>query len=700
MRIGLVSREVAGVRGGGIGTYVVEAGVALRAAGHEVWLVTEAPARGEPGADVLTPGVAFDRVVLTAPRGERWLCAPEAMAFSHAAFDALEGAGVAFDYVEFPDFGAAGFVAIARRAHGGALRDALLGVALHAPTRECLWANDQEHVATPRERAVEALEDETIRRASHVWSPSTRLRELVCTRLGLATGRVPVIRYPMRFPDGVPPAPRPRASLAELRFAFFGRIETRKGVPALVEAFRRLPELRIDLFGRDTPTSPRGASLRAWLERDLPPNVAIHDPLPRERMLARLADTDVCILPSPWENWPNACLEAMGARRVVLGGRDGGMGEMIEVGRSGFVVDGRDPEDIVRVIRDELGANLARLDAIGEAARARALELSDGVRFAARLTEAIAARRAERRGASVAPRSVTIAVPWGGEPVELVRRTVDSARAEGPVVVVRGPRASTSGGDWPPGVREVVAERGDRAGLRAAALALVDSGWLVLVEPGDALTPGHAAAVAGADGELVAVEARLAARGGEATIANALPFSAELALTRDTFGGGPLAFDAAFLRARAIVPDPQLDRFVDWALAMDVLRVGGRLAVVPRLLARLDPDAPSRRGEPGWQPLLAELARLATAHAPPGLDARAVGVVAALIRGYAAGAVLAPLGRRAWSFVDSESTENPTRITAAAFRVVRRLLRVPLVRPLARRLLAFAFRAHGGTSSR
>ncbi|MEC8652584.1 MAG: hypothetical protein VXY92_08480, partial [Planctomycetota bacterium] len=45
MRVALCSYEIAGVRGGGIGTYVAEAGRALTAAGHEVWLITSKPSR-------------------------------------------------------------------------------------------------------------------------------------------------------------------------------------------------------------------------------------------------------------------------------------------------------------------------------------------------------------------------------------------------------------------------------------------------------------------------------------------------------------------------------------------------------------------------------------------------------------------------------------------------------------------------------
>ena len=43
MRIAFISDEVSGFHTGGIGTYIVEAGHALTAAGHEAWLITEPP---------------------------------------------------------------------------------------------------------------------------------------------------------------------------------------------------------------------------------------------------------------------------------------------------------------------------------------------------------------------------------------------------------------------------------------------------------------------------------------------------------------------------------------------------------------------------------------------------------------------------------------------------------------------------------
>ena len=95
MRIALCSNEVAGLRGGGIGTYVTEAGKALQAAGHEVWLVT---ARPEHGADAFRRDPSFSRVLYlqdadTSDQAVRFGLARHALRAAQLAFDVLKQSG-------------------------------------------------------------------------------------------------------------------------------------------------------------------------------------------------------------------------------------------------------------------------------------------------------------------------------------------------------------------------------------------------------------------------------------------------------------------------------------------------------------------------------------------------------------------------------------------------------------------------------
>ena len=110
MRIALVSREVAGVRGGGIGTYVSEAGYALRAAGHHVTLITDEPIP-ENAADWTRRGCPFDAVLPATERYPKRVCASDALGFSAAAYEMLRTAEPAFDYALFAhdDIGAHAF---------------------------------------------------------------------------------------------------------------------------------------------------------------------------------------------------------------------------------------------------------------------------------------------------------------------------------------------------------------------------------------------------------------------------------------------------------------------------------------------------------------------------------------------------------------------------------------------------------------
>jgi glycosyltransferase involved in cell wall biosynthesis len=83
-----------------------------------------------------------------------------------------------------------------------------------------------------------------------------------------------------------------------------------------------------------------------------------------------LAAADIAVLASHEEGFPNAVLEAMASRLAVIGTRAGGIPEAIDDGKTGLIVEPRDPA--------KLGAALARLIAdaplriaMGKAGRAR-----------------------------------------------------------------------------------------------------------------------------------------------------------------------------------------------------------------------------------------------------------------------------------------------------------------------------------------
>jgi glycosyltransferase involved in cell wall biosynthesis len=722
MRIALVSSEVAGFRGGGIGTYVVEAGRALSAAGHEVWLLTERPEpervaelRGHP---------AFARVLFVeeaaTPREElRFALARRALWFAQLAHDLLRQSGVAFDYVEFPDYGAAGAVAVPEQRLFGSHGEAVVAVGVHSPTFECYQYNESLHLLPPSVREVAVLEDETIRAAPVAWTPSVRLREIVAGRLGLRPDFAELIRYPMELPAELPEPPRPRARLEDLSFLYFGRIEPRKGLRQLVEAFAELPGLRIDCIGRDGPTSPQGRSEVEFLRRRAGGNVDFLPPLPRAAMLARLRAADVVVLPSTWENWPNTCIEAMAAGRVVIGGRNGGMGEMIEDGVSGLLVDGSDAGDLVRVIRERLTAALPRLDAIGTAAARRIRELCDPRRYVAAIEGLVARHRGRGRAPAVGPRRrlVSVIVPYHREELAIVGAAVDSAlaqtHAELEVLVVDDGSPRADAGQIldalqrkDPRVRVLRKPNGGLASARNFAVEQARGEAFLCLDADNLLRPEYAATgleVFARCPDAMAVAPRLRTfedRSGQPrTVIQPLPYDRALAIFRNSLGDAGAMFRREVFAEHGLRYDPLVDVYSDWALWLDMAGLGLRVQTVPRVLYDYRIRAGSMMDEQAWERHLALLGLLIERHLPPAAGADEKATLCTLAQGWGVGALLAALGQRPEYWEDPVGAARRLRHDAMRYRLADALGkladRVPALRGLAHRALAALFRAHG-----
>ncbi len=652
MRICFCSIEVAGFRGGGIGTYVVEAGRALTAAGHEVWLLTTDP--GPELRQALRQHASFHEVLFVgegvADEPTRYLRADAAYRHAVQVHRTLMACGQQFDYIEFADYGAEGYVALREAEISGVYAQTVLGVTLHSPTWEIYGYNRQLHLLQTSQRELCGLEDDAMKSAPLLCCPSTRLLELVATRLGLPADRGHVVRYPMVLPES-PPPPAPRRSLAELRMLYFGRIEPRKGVHRLIEAFAAVPEASIELIGRDATYSPYGGSYLQWLAPQLPDNVKVLPPMPREQLLQRIAAVDVCVLPSVWDNWPNACIEAMAAARVVVGGRDGGMSEMIEHGRSGFLVDGDDPADIARVLRDELGGALDRLDRIGEAAAARIRELSDPARYVTTIERLVAAARVDAARPAANSLTVSAIVTGAVDRPELLAATVAALGAQtAPVVeiLVLGAIRSHSEGNL-----RFVHVPGSANDARNRGLELAAADCVLFLEAGDRPVAACVATcveallrrpeLAGVVPDAVLHDPGLPL---DQTVLNTLPLQWSLCLSRPGVAEVVGMFRLAPLRSHGIRFDPLLDLYAARAIRMDSAAVGLLVTGIPRVLIEHHVAPADHRP---WEHHVAQLGQLVDRHLPigsaSGLSAEQQRrLLLAVVQSWGAGAMLSPFG--------------------------------------------------------
>jgi glycosyltransferase involved in cell wall biosynthesis len=175
---------------------------------------------------------------------------------------------------------------------------------------------------------------------------------------------------------------------------FVGRLAGVKGVPILLEAFRRLaprfPVARLTLVG--------GGPDRDALERlaetlGVADRVSFEGYRTRDEVGAYLRDCDLFVLPSFAEGVPVVLMEAMAARRAVVATRVAGVAELVEDGVSGLLVPPGDVDTLTAAI-ERLLADPSRRAAMGEAGRAKVVEAFDVDAEAAWLVDAFARRQA------------------------------------------------------------------------------------------------------------------------------------------------------------------------------------------------------------------------------------------------------------------------------------------------------------------
>lgn len=77
----------------------------------------------------------------------------------------------------------------------------------------------------------------------------------------------------------------------------------------------------------------------------------------REKLMKIYGEADVVCIPSWWENMPMVCLEAMICGSIVIGSNSGGMSEIIENGKSGFLLSPRQPQDWANKILEVFNMN-------------------------------------------------------------------------------------------------------------------------------------------------------------------------------------------------------------------------------------------------------------------------------------------------------------------------------------------------------
>lgn len=405
MRICLVSKEVAPFWGAGIGVYVSLMARAWAAAGHEVHVLSEPHAGLLEDGPRTHKGVRFHAVDIMAGQctldGFRCPLERHAMAV-HEKLGELH-ARYRFDYIEFPDFGGEGWLALKARRTLGAYSGAVMAIRLHTPLADCIELNADAML--DRETAtILALEGQAMRDADALISPCTSLLERVRARYGpdVAEDRKPGFVVPYAFDMGSvdelgQSTDTGEADRRERPYVlFYGRSERRKGVHLLIPAAQQLMDEGLDFdvrfIGGDTMTGPACGSMRRYLEklasRAHTDRFHFEPPRPRVELGPAIRGAAACCFPSLWENYPNVCLEALALGKLVVGSNAGGMSEQIVDGVSGLLFQSGSIESLKDALRRALTDDALR-EQVKTTAPARVASVCDPKRIVEESTAAI-----------------------------------------------------------------------------------------------------------------------------------------------------------------------------------------------------------------------------------------------------------------------------------------------------------------------
>ncbi len=176
--------------------------------------------------------------------------------------------------------------------------------------------------------------------------------------------------------DGLPVTRSRRRHRTKPTVLFAGQMIFQKGPQDLLRAWALLPAVlresaELVMVGDDLQHHGRhrrdmiGLAALLGVRADLPGF--------EENMPARLARSDIAVVPSHVEPLGNATLEAMASGMPVIGSRVGGIPEMIDDGVTGLLVSPGDPADLARKL-EALLANASLRRAMGDAGYRRCVD--------------------------------------------------------------------------------------------------------------------------------------------------------------------------------------------------------------------------------------------------------------------------------------------------------------------------------------
>jgi len=354
---------------GGIATFSLDTALMLKAHGHEVTVFSQSLG---PSQILDYRGIKVHKLHIPAPFGSYRFLPSLILGFNMVVFRAMQKAHRErpFDLIDVPDHLAEGLFAVLAGRVPVITR-------LHTPFALLVALGLNNYRKGPTYWMIKALEKIALSKSSILYAPCMDLVKRSEKLFAFSGVPVKIFGYPLDLSlfSPQPAACIPRKSVSIL---FLGRLEQRKGIETIAEAFPKVaaayPGVQLTLLGSDTSNIRDYASAKQFLEaafaasgyRD---DVNFKNHVPLDQLPAILRDHDIVWVPSLYDNFPITCLEAMACGRAVVVSDAGGLPEMVRHEETGLVFPAGDATALADMtltlcrdlpLRERLGQNARR----------------------------------------------------------------------------------------------------------------------------------------------------------------------------------------------------------------------------------------------------------------------------------------------------------------------------------------------------
>jgi glycogen synthase len=178
-------------------------------------------------------------------------------------------------------------------------------------------------------------------KANYLLSPTLALKKWALNYWKINESKISVIPNPFSADDELYEFP---IKNREKLICFVGKLTVLKGMisltPAILTILENNPEYSIVFAGRDEAIAGEMTSMQAFMESKLKPvlnRVKFLGASDRKTVKDIYKTSQICVVPSLWENYPTVVLEAMSAGCALAASKRGGIPELIKDQKTGVL---------------------------------------------------------------------------------------------------------------------------------------------------------------------------------------------------------------------------------------------------------------------------------------------------------------------------------------------------------------------------